>query len=271
MGINQKHCENAWDKIGSTVLDAWNKIKSTCTNLGNSVKTSVTNVWNGLKTNTQNAWNNISSAVSNAWSKIKSGTSTASNNVKSVAMTAWNNLKIGTVAILGRHQVCDSKPDRNGEEFCKNAIDKMKSFFNFRWELPDIKLPHFEISGKFSLNPPRVPSFSVNWYKTGGMFDAPSVIGVGEAGREAVLPLENKRTMSMIAESIMNSSSYGMDEDKIEEAVSRGVAMAVMNLKLPDVIVQAELKTENNEVLARAVTKGQQKLDRRFNPTPQFG
>lgn len=117
------------------------------------------------------------------------------------------------------------------------------------------------------------PNFAVSWYKMGGLFSNASVIGVGEAGKEAVLPLENKRTMSMIADSIMSNSTVGMDEEVLTNAVARGFAMAMMNNQQSPVNVTcyAELRTEDNEVLARAVTKGQQSIDYRKNPTPQFG
>jgi hypothetical protein len=93
----------------------------------------------------------------------------------------------------------------------KSAIDKIKSFFNFTWSLPKIKLPHFSISGSFSLNPPRVPSFSISWYKLGGVFDNPTLFpygngrigGLGEAGAEAVVPLEkNTKWLDKIAEKL---------------------------------------------------------------------
>lgn len=117
-------------------------------------------------------------------------------------------------------------------------------------------------------------SSSVNWYKSGGLFGVPSVIGVGEAGKEAVLPLENKRTMSMIADSIMSRAPQdSLDQQTIENAVAKGVAMAMMNNQQNPINVTcyAELKTEDNEVLARAVTKGQKSIDRRLHPTLQFG
>ena len=38
--------------------------------------------------------------------------------------------------------------------------------------------------------PPRVPKLSVSWYGEGAIFRRPSLIGVGEAGAEAVLPIE---------------------------------------------------------------------------------
>lgn len=142
-----------------------------------------------------------------------------------------------------------------------------------------IPTPHFRISSwrEHDLgNGGRMftPRFSVDWYKMGGLFSKASVIGVGEAGKEAVLPLENKRTMSMIADSILsNSSGFGIDEETLTNAVARGVATAMMNNQQNPVNVTcyAELKTENDEVLARAVTRGQKKLDYRMNPSPQFG
>ena len=114
---------------------------------------------------------------------------------------------------------------------------------------------------------------SVQWYKKGGLFMQPSVIGLAEAGKEAVLPLENRRTMSMIADSIMGNATTGMSEETLTNAVTAGVTMALMNNQgnQTPINLYATLYTEDNEVLARAVAKGQESIDYRYNPTPQFG
>ena len=86
---------------------------------------------------------------------------------------------------------------------------------NFKWELPKIKLPHFSITGKFSLNPPSIPKFSVSWYKLGGIFDSPTLFpfgngrigGLGEDGAEAIVPLEkNTEWLDRIAEKLTQKS-----------------------------------------------------------------
>lgn len=73
----------------------------------------------------------------------------------------------------------------------QTAVNTMKSAMNFQWSLPDLKVPHVNVTGSFNLNPPSAPNFSVNWYAKGGVFEQPNIIGVGEAGKEAVMPLEN--------------------------------------------------------------------------------
>lgn len=91
----------------------------------------------------------------------------------------------------------------------KNAIEKIKSFFNFSWSLPKLKLPHFSVSGKFSLNPPSVPHFSIDWYakamKNGMILNNPTIFGMmngkllggGEAGSETIVGTNS--LMQMIA------------------------------------------------------------------------
>lgn len=138
-----------------------------------------------------------------------------------------------------------------------------------------IPMPHITVSGWNQLSLGNggimsIPNFGVNWYAAGGLFRNATIAGIGENGDEAVLPLENRRTMRMIADSIIDNSpgGFGMNEEAMANAVARGVAMAMMNTQSnqPNITVYAELKTENDEVLARAVTRGQQKIDYRMNP-----
>lgn len=168
---------SAFEKVGSWFGDRWNDIKD-------GVKEA--DAWFGekfesAKEKTQNPFQKIGSWFSERWNDIQNALKEIPNWFKNLFNDAMENAK----------------------SIVKSGIDKLKSFFNFDWSLPKIKLPHFNISGSFSLNPPRIPSFSVDWYARGGVFNSPSIIGVGEAGQEAVMPLErNTGWISTLAQKV---------------------------------------------------------------------
>ena len=84
----------------------------------------------------------------------------------------------------------------------QGIIDWFTSFFHLpEIKFPEIKLPHFGIEGEFNLMtwPPQIPHITVDWYAKGGILNAPTIFGAsggsllggGEAGPEAVLPISN--------------------------------------------------------------------------------
>lgn len=105
----------------------------------------------------------------------------AFNDFKAKVTTTFNNIKNAIV-----------NPIQAAINTIKSIISRIKGFFpiSIGKVMSNLKLPHFKLTGKFSLKDMTVPKLSVDWYKTGGIFDSPSVIGVGEAGPEAVVPLD---------------------------------------------------------------------------------
>lgn len=100
------------------------------------------------------------------------------------------------------------------KEIVSKGIQKIKSFFDFEWSLPKLKMPKFSVKGKFSLNPPSMPKFDVDWRAKGGIFTKPTIFGesngklqgAGEAGTEAVLPL-NDETLAAIGRGIPSNGT----------------------------------------------------------------
>lgn len=173
--------------IGVLLYKNWDTIKAKATEVKNwvvaqwkALKAQVAAIFNGIKAQAIAIWNGIKSAVSTAANAIKSAVSGAFNRLKGTVSAAWNAIKNAI-----------TNPIQTAVGLVRAAINKIKGIINgAHFSLPHIKLPHFSVSGKLSLNPPSVPHLSVSWYKTGGIFDEPTIAGIGEAGPEAVVPLD---------------------------------------------------------------------------------
>ena len=175
--------------IGVLLYKNWDKIMARL----NGLKNGFVLVWNGIKTKTIAAVNSMKTALTNAF-----------NSIKAIATRVFNAVKNAIV-----------NPIRAAIVLVRAAISKIKSLFsNAHFQIPHIKLPHFRLTGKFSLKDMTVPHLSVDWYKTGGIFNSPSIIGVGEAGPEAVIPIDKLKTLmdesnSQLASALITAMRFG--------------------------------------------------------------
>lgn len=168
-----------WNAIQNVVQTIFTAIQSYISNTINAISSTISNVWNGISSTISNVLNGISNTVSNVWTGIKNSIGNAINGAK---------------------------------DLVSSAISAIKGLFSFSVSWPHIPLPHFSVSG--SANPldwlsKGVPSISIEWYAKGGIMTKPTIFGTngnnlmvgGEAGNEAVLPL-NDKTLGAIGRGI---------------------------------------------------------------------
>ena len=196
------------DAVKAKAIEIWTSVKEFLAETLNSTKQTFENTWNSIKDFFKNwsdeilllavgpagwavlltkklslNWDAVKDKTQNIWNDLKSWLSSTWYSIQSTASTVWDDIKR---AILN--------PIESAKQTIFGVVDSIKNAFaNMRIEIPRPKLPHISVDWRsVGIGDARVniPDFSLNWYKMGGVFDRPSIIGVGEVGKEAVIPLD---------------------------------------------------------------------------------
>lgn len=142
---------------------------------------------NGLLSIATGVMNSVLAVITGALNAVVSVFTGQFNAAKSIASGVFS----GIASLIGERM-------GNAQNVVSNALNAISGFFSgLHLSFPHIALPHFTISGGFSLDPPSVPSFGVEFYAKGAILTAPTIFGMngdkvrvgGEAGHEAVLPI----------------------------------------------------------------------------------
>lgn len=198
-----------WDTIKAKAIAIWNAIKIFFTTTLNSIRTTFTNIWNGIKNTLVTIWSSIRTFISNGVNGWKSILSSAWNSIKSTASSVWGGIKNAI-----------TNPIQSAKETLTGIIDKIKSKFPIKLgHILSFKIPKIDVGSKevkVGDKSVKVPTFSISWHARGGIFQNPTLLpgadgrlhGVGEAGPEAIIPLNrfwdeiansNARTDALLA------------------------------------------------------------------------
>ena len=230
----------AWEAVKSTVSTAWEGIKSAVGPAVESIKTSVSTGWETIKTGASTAWEAVKTGTSTAWEGIKTTITTAINSIKTGISTGLTQAKTSAQTILTAIGNAFKTAFNAVKTTVETVVNKLKNAFNFNWQLPQLKLPHFSITGSFKLNPPSVPRFTVQWYKkamdNGMILNKASIFGAsggkllggGEAGPEAVVGVSSLMEMiknavrSAAQDLVFTQSPDGMTQAAVDDGGRAG-------------------------------------------------
>lgn len=268
--IKDKTAE-AWDAVKTKTSEAWDAVKTKTSESWDAVKTKTHETWEAVKSKTSEVWgavqqfisekaeairqtasSKIESAkekISNAWEQTKSKSSAAWDAMKSTVSNAGNAIlsNVGERFDAIRSRIAE-KMDA-AKQKVSEAIEAIKSKFNFRWKLPDLKLPHIRIDGYIDVpvlgRIPNPAGIHVDWYAkamnnpmllrrpTAFGFDPQTgaIMAGGEAGDEVVSGAST--LMDMIRNTM--ESVQRMSESRWYDNMQQALQTAAVSVSYGDV------------------------------------
>lgn len=195
-----------------TITEKLSNIRSAYVEHGGGVNGIAAAAMEGVKGYYTAGYSFINNLTNGKLDSIRSAFTSKLDAAKQAATSKFEEIKNGI----------SSKLDA-AKQTVQSGLEAIRGFFSgCTLSLPKIKLPHFSVSGDFSIVPPKVPKVKVDWYKEGGILTGPTIFGAnggslmggGEAGKEAVLPLSElwSNMKSIVAGTVNQPGSGGMSD-----------------------------------------------------------
>lgn len=226
--------------IKEKASETWNSVKETAGNVLSAAKDTITEKLSNIKAAYDSHGGGIQGVAAAAMEGVKGYYTAGYSFINNLTGGKLDEIKAKFTGKLEEIRNNIQSKIEGAKQIVSNGLNAIKNFFSgLSLKLPDIKLPHFSISGSFSLTPPSIPKIGVEWYKDGGILTGPTIFGAnngsllggGEAGREAVLPLselwQNMRSVvagvvgSAVPQPAADSGGAGMF-DRIKQLVNGG-------------------------------------------------
>lgn len=221
--------KNIFQSVGNIIQGIWQGLCNTIKSIWEGIVNTIKSLWNGFKSifesvgnSIRSVWNGLTSMISSVWNGVVNGVKSAWNGIISPFQSVVNSIK--------------------------NIWDGIKSMF---------KLPHFSITGKFSLSPPSIPKVSVDWYYNGGIFKSPTLlggVGVGDAfngqgsNAEAVVPLDEMyRNIDNI---ILNRTNQLINNSNNNSNTNPIIVQSILNSKVIAESIAGESDSVNGKRLS---------------------